>query len=234
MPKNDALDRLYKSFNELYAGDSITLLDSFINQLNALKSRLSFEETTSDWYKDVTVYSLYVDLFNRNFSGLTEKMNYLKDLGVSCLWLLPILDSPMKDAGFDIKDYTRIRKDLFRLPDTASSEDEKVLFKKFLDEAHNKGLKVIFDIALNHSSMDHPWFQESRKSKDNPYRDYYIWNENTEKYKEARLLFKGMCPSNWEKDGDCYFFHRFFEFQPDLNYRNPKVLLAMSENLLFW
>jgi maltose alpha-D-glucosyltransferase/alpha-amylase len=82
--------------------------------------------------------------------------------------------------------------------------------------------------------MDHPWFQESRKGKDNPYRDYYIWNEDTEKYKDARLLFKGMCPSNWEKDGDCYFFHRFFEFQPDLNYRNPEVLLAMSQNLLFW
>ncbi len=234
MSKNDALDRLYKSFNELYSGDSITLLDSFINQLNDLKSRLSFEETTSDWYKDVTVYSLYVDLFNNDFSGLTEKMDYLKGLGVSCLWLLPILDSPMKDAGFDIKDYKRIRKDLFRLPDSSSPEEEKLLFKKFLDEAHSKGLKVIFDIALNHSSMEHPWFQESRKGIDNPFRDYYIWNKDTEKYKEARLLFKGMCPSNWEKDGDCYFFHRFFEFQPDLNYRNPKVLLAMSENLLFW
>ncbi|MCD6090319.1 MAG: hypothetical protein J7J72_02350 [Bacteroidales bacterium] len=234
MLKNDALNRLYSSFNQLYPNDYTALLDSFINDLNDLKSRLLPSVTTSDWYKDVTVYSLYVDLFNNDFSGLTEKMDYLKDLGISCLWLLPILDSPMKDAGFDIKDYKRIRKDLFRLPDTASPEEEKILFKKFLDEAHNKGLKVIFDIAMNHSSIDHPWFQESRKSKDNPYRDYYIWNENIEKYKEARLLFKGMCPSNWEKDGDCYFFHRFFEFQPDLNYRNPKVLLSMSENLLFW
>jgi len=234
MHENDAIDRLYSSFKELYSGDSIALLDSFIDQLNELKSKLSSKETQSDWYKDVTVYSLYVDLFNKDFSGLAEKMDYLQDLGVSCLWLLPILDSPMKDAGFDIKDYTRIRKDLFRLPDTASPEEEKVLFKRFIDEAHTKGMRVIFDIAMNHTSMDHPWFQESRKSKDNPYRDYYIWNKDTDKYQDARLLFKGMCPSNWEKDGDCYFFHRFFEFQPDLNYRNPEVLLAMSKNLLFW
>jgi maltose alpha-D-glucosyltransferase/alpha-amylase len=87
---------------------------------------------------------------------------------------------------------------------------------------------------LNHTSIEHPWFQESRKGEDNPYRDYYIWNKDTEKYKEARLLFKGMCPSNWEKDGDAYFFHRFFEFQPDLNYKNPLVLLEMSRNLAFW
>lgn len=234
MSENNALKRLHNAYNELYLGESAALLDAFIDQLEKLKSKLDNKDTSSDWYKDVTVYSLYVDLFNKDFSGLTEKMDYLKDLGVSCLWLLPILDSPMKDAGFDIKDYKRIRKDLFRLPDTASPAEEKVLFKRFLDEAHNKGLRVIFDIALNHSSIDHPWFQESRKGKDNPYRDYYIWNKDTEKYKEARLLFKGMCPSNWEKDGDSYFFHRFFEFQPDLNYKNPKVLLSMSENLLFW
>lgn len=234
MNENDALNRLTSSFNELYSSDSKMLLDSFIDQLNGLKSRLSIEETTSDWYKDVTVYSLYVDLFNKDFSGLTEKMDYLQDLGVSCLWLLPILDSPMKDAGFDIKDYKRIRKDLFRLPDNASPEEEKKLFRRFLDVAHSKGMRVIFDIAMNHTSIEHPWFQESRKGKDNPYHDYYIWNEDTEKYKDARLLFKGMCPSNWEKDNDSYFFHRFFEFQPDLNYRNPEVLLAMCNNMLFW
>lgn len=234
MHKNDALNRLYLSYKELYPEDTSNLLDDFVLYLNTIKSKLYTSNHNFDWYKDATVYSLYVDLFNNDFSGLAEKIDYLQDLGVSCLWLLPILDSPMKDAGFDIKDYKRIRNDLFRLPDSASADDEKALFKKFLDQAHSKGMRVIFDIALNHSSIDHPWFQESRKSIDNPYRDYYIWNKDTEKYKEARLLFKGMCPSNWEKDGDCYFFHRFFEFQPDLNYRNPKVLLAMSENLMFW
>lgn len=234
MQNISALERLHQSFKALYPNESEATLNQFIEELESLKPTIYNEEKSADWYKDVTVYSLYVDLFNRDFSGLTEKMDYLQDLGVSCLWLLPILDSPMKDAGFDIKDYRRIRKDLFRLPDTASPDEEKVLFKRFLEQAHKKGMRVIFDIAMNHTSMDHPWFQESRKGHDNPFRDYYIWNKDTEKYKEARLLFKGMCPSNWEKDGDCYFFHRFFEFQPDLNYRNPQVLLAMSRNLLFW
>jgi len=234
MQNINAFERLHQSFKALYPLESEATLNQFIEEIDSLKPTIYNEEKSADWYKDVTVYSLYVDLFNRDFSGLTEKMDYLQDLGVSCLWLLPILDSPMKDAGFDIKDYRRIRKDLFRLPDTASPDEEKVLFKRFLEQAHSKGMRVIFDIAMNHTSMDHPWFQESRKGPDNPYRDYYIWNKDTEKYKEARLLFKGMCPSNWEQDGDCYFFHRFFEFQPDLNYRNPQVLLAMSRNLLFW
>ncbi|MCD6179019.1 MAG: trehalose synthase [Bacteroidales bacterium] len=234
MPDNHAINRLYNSFNELYSGNSLNLLNKFIEQLDNLKSKLSHIDSPSDWYKDVTVYSLYVDLFNKDFSGLSEKLDYLQNLGVNCLWLLPILDSPMKDAGFDIKNYKRIRKNLFRLPDNASTEEEKVLFKRFVDKAHDKGMRVIFDIAMNHTSVEHPWFQESRKNKNNPYRNYYIWNKDTDKYKDARLLFKGMCPSNWEKDGDCYFFHRFFEFQPDLNYRNPEVLLAMSQNLLFW
>jgi maltose alpha-D-glucosyltransferase/alpha-amylase len=227
-------ERIYSSFNELYPGIPKTQLVSFIEELNSLKNRLESPDNQADWYKDAIVYSLYVDLFNTDFSGLIQKLDYLKDLGVNCIWLLPILDSPMKDAGFDIKDYRRIRKDLFRLPDSASAEEEKLLFGKFLYEAHSKGMRVIFDIAMNHTSIDHPWFQESRLGKENPFRDYYIWNMDTNKYKEARLLFKGMCPSNWEKDDDCFFFHRFFEFQPDLNYRNPEVLLAMASNLLFW
>lgn len=227
-------ERIYSSFNELYPGIPKTQLVSFIEELNSIKKRLESPDNQTDWYKDAIVYSLYVDLFNTDFSGLIQKLDYLKDLGVNCIWLLPILDSPMKDAGFDIKDYRRIRKGLFRLPDSASAEEEKLLFGRFLYEAHSKGMRVIFDIAMNHTSIDHPWFQESRLGKENPFRDYYIWNKDTNKYKEARLLFKGMCPSNWEKDGDCFFFHRFFEFQPDLNYRNPEVLLAMASNLLFW
>jgi maltose alpha-D-glucosyltransferase/alpha-amylase len=234
MKETTSLNSLYTHFNTLYNGQSIELLDAFTQKLAPLKAKLEKNQETSDWYKDATVYSLYVDLFNKDFSGLSEKMDYLEDLGVSCLWLLPILDSPMRDAGFDIRNYKRIRKDLFRLPDSASAHEEKRLFNNFLKEAHARGMHVIFDIAMNHTSMEHPWFQEARKSKDNPFRDYYIWNKDTNKYKEARLLFKGMCPSNWEKEGNNYFFHRFFEFQPDLNYRNPEVLLAMSDNLLFW
>ena len=186
------------------------------------------------WYKDAIVYSLYVDLFNGTFAGLTEKLPQLRELGVSCLWLLPILDSPMRDAGFDIRDYRTIRADLLDLPHSTSVEERQKAFRDFLDEAHKNGLKVIFDIAMNHTSEEHQWFVESRKGPDNPFRDYYIWNKDTNRYKETRLLFKGMCPSNWEKDGEWYFFHRFFEFQPDLNYRNPQVLLEVSRILLFW
>lgn len=233
MTQEESKQLLERSFHELYPNESLDLLYSFIKELEELQPQIP-NDGNPDWYKDAIVYSLYVDLFNKDFTGLTEKLDHLSELGVSCLWLLPILDSPMKDAGFDIKDYRKIRSELFRLPDTASPEDKQEKFRDFLNHAHDKGIKVIFDIAMNHTSMDHPWFQESRKGIDNPYRDYYIWNKDTEKYKEARLLFKGMCPSNWEKDGDCYFFHRFFEFQPDLNYRNPKVLLEMSRNIAFW
>ena len=226
---------LKSSFQELYPNASLSILDEFVEELQQKKSHIATCEK-QDWYKDAIVYSLYVDLFNVDFSGLSSKLSYLQNLEVNCLWLLPILDSPMKDAGFDIKNYQKIRPELFRLPDTASPEDQKEKFKAFVEQAHEKGIKVIFDIALNHSSMEHPWFIESRKGVDNPYRDYYIWNKDTNKYQDARLLFKGMCPSNWELDeqSGCYFFHRFFEFQPDLNYRNPEVLLAMSRNLVFW
>lgn len=233
MNKQQSIQLLERSFQELYPNESLELLHSFIGELEKLQPSIP-NDGNPDWYKDAVVYSLYVDLFNKDFTGLTEKLDHLSKLGVSCLWLLPILDSPMKDFGFDIKDYRKIRSELFRLPDTASDEDKQKKFREFLQHAHKKGIKVIFDIAMNHTSMEHPWFQESRKGPDNPYRDYYIWNKDTEKYKEARLLFKGMCPSNWEKDGDCYFFHRFFEFQPDLNYKNPQVLLEMSKNIAYW
>jgi len=224
---------LKQSFQELYPDSSLDILNNFIAELDQQKTAITAVKQ-EDWYKDAIVYSLYVDLFNVDFTGLGQKLDYLQNLGVSCLWLLPILDSPMKDAGFDIKDYQKIRPELFRLPDAASAKDQKEKFTAFIAQAHSKGMKVIFDIAMNHSSIDHPWFKESRKGPNNPYRDYYIWNNDDKKYQEARLLFKGMCPSNWEKDGEYYFFHRFFEFQPDLNYRNPKVLIAMSQNLAFW
>lgn len=184
------------------------------------------------WYKDAIVYSLYVDLFNNDFSGLSEKLPYLSQLGINCLWLLPILDSPMRDAGFDIRDYRKIRPDL-----TGNIQDDTEamkIFTRFLDEAHSRGIRVIFDIALNHTSEEHAWFRQSRTGPGDSFRDFYIWNKDDRKYSGARLLFKGMCPSNWEKDGDSYFFHRFFEFQPDLNYRNPAVFAAMAGNLVYW
>ena len=175
-----------------------------------------------------------MDLFNNDFSGLIDKLDYLEDLGVNCLWLLPILDSPMRDAGFDIRNYDRIRADLLGLPEGFDKEEQVGIFGDFLKEAHARDIRVIFDVAINHVSDEHPWFQEAKKSEDNPFRNYFIWSKDTTLYKEARLLFKGIEDSNWEPLGDWYYFHRFFSFQPDLNYKNPEVLLTMSKNLLYW
>jgi len=225
---------LHDCWKELYPNASTYKLEEFIKELSIIKSEIKVEPHEPEWYKDAIIYSIYVDLFNENFRGIEEKLDYLSDLGVNCLWLLPILESPMRDAGFDISDYRKIRPEILGVPDYASDEEKNAVFAKFLKSAHNRGIKVIFDIALNHTSDQHSWFIESRKSDDNPYRNYYIWSKNTDLYKETRLLFEGMEPSNWEKDGDWYYFHRFFGFQPDLNYKNPDVLLEMSRVLLYW
>ena len=233
----DIIKKINDLWQELYPQHSIRFLNEFITELESVKKNIilnGFCQPEPEWYKDAIIYSLYVDLFNTDLPGLELKLDYLKDLGVKCLWLLPILDSPMRDSGFDIRRYNKIRPELLNLPKTSTEKEQQAVFRHFIDEAHKRNIKVIFDIALNHTSNEHEWFIESRKSTDNPYRDYYIWNKDTNKYKDTRLIFKGMCPSNWEKDGDWYFFHRFFEFQPDLNYHNPNVLLAMSRNLLYW
>ncbi len=223
---------LYNLWRELYPGISVEKLDLFL--LETEKNVVPGREKKNDWYKDAVIYSLYVDLFNKDFSGLIEKLDYLEDLGVNCLWLLPILDSPMRDAGFDIRNYDRIRADLLGLPEGYGKAEQEAVFGSFLQEAHNRDIRVIFDVAINHTSDQNPWFQEARKSEDNPFRDFYIWSKDTSLYGEARLLFKGIEDSNWEPLGDWYYFHRFFSFQPDLNYKNPDVLLAMSKNLLYW
>ena len=230
----ELLQTLNKYWNQLYPNLSDDLLEKFIAEIESARGEVSFNPHEDQWYKDAVVYSLYVDAFNTDFNGLNQKLDYLQDLGVNCLWLLPILDSPMKDAGFDIRNYDQIRADLLGLPEDSSLEDQQKFFRDFLENAHNRGIKVIFDIAINHTSEEHPWFVESRKSEDNPYRDYYIWSKDTSLYKDARIIFEGLCESNWEPDGEWNYFHRFFEFQPDLNFRNPKVLLDMTRNFLFW
>ncbi len=219
--------QFFNLWNQIYGNQNLELLEDFIAEINSFKAENQVSALESEWYRDVTVYSLYVDLFNKDFQGLTEKLDYLQELGVSCLWLLPILDSPMRDAGFDIKDYRQIRPEL-------TGEGGLEVFQEFVNEAHRRNIKVIFDIAINHTSDEHPWFLESKKGKENPYRDFYIWNPNDQKYKEARLIFYGIENSNWRKEGEEYFFHRFFDFQPDLNYRNPQVLIEMSRNFLHW
>lgn len=222
---------LYNYWRELFPETSTEKLDDFIEQINVVQDT----ETNPDWYRDAIVYALYVDLFNNDFDGLVDRLDYLQELGVSVLWLLPILDSPMRDAGFDVKGYDRIRPELLGLSDDSLKEEQEKVFGNFLKQAHARGIKVIFDIAINHSSDQHPWFLEAKKSPDNPFRDYYIWSKDTELYGNTRLLFKGIEDSNWEPlDEEWNYFHRFFSFQPDLNYKNPDVLLAMSKNLLYW
>jgi len=219
-------------WTQIYPEASQELLTDFLAELDALKS--TEKVTDPHWYQEAVVYSLYVDLFNKDFDGLSAKLDYIKSLGVNTLWLLPILDSPMRDAGFDIRNYDKIRHELLGLPENHSKEDQEAVFGKFLEEAHQRGLQVVFDIALNHVSETHPWFQSAKASETSPYRDYFIWSKDTSLYKDARIIFKGMETSNWEPLGDWNYFHRFFNFQPDLNYRNPKVLLDMLRHFLYW
>lgn len=225
-----ALDRIRQLWRELYDGEHQDELEAFIDALEEFRSEHRLEPLPDQWYKDIVVYSLYVDAFNQSFEGLIEKLDYLKDLGVTCLWLLPILESPMKDAGFDISDYTSVRADLVASED----QDPNEVFDQFVQAAHRRGIAIIFDVALNHSSIEHEWFQTSKDDKGSPYRDFYIWSDTNELYKEARIIFKGMMESNWTRYGDQYYFHRFFDIQPDLNYRNPNLLVAMTMTLLGW
>src|SRR5690606_5915007 len=150
-----------------------------------------------------------------DFNGLTQKLDYLKALGIDCIWLLPFYPSPLRDDGYDIADYYTIN------PDYGTIDD----FRNFLDAAHGRGLRVIADLVMNHTSDQHPWFQAARADRNSPYRDYYVWSDTPEKYKEARIIFIDTEKSNWTWDDQAgqYFWHRFFSHQPDLNFDNPAV-----------
>ncbi len=186
------------------------------------------------WYKNAVIYELHVRAFSDgnadgigDFQGLTEKLDYLYDLGVTALWLLPFYPSPLKDDGYDIASYTEIHPDYGTLKD----------FKIFLTEAHRRGLRVITELVLNHTSDQHPWFQRARRSAaGSKERNYYVWSENQEQYKEARIIFKDFETSNWAWDpvAKAYYWHRFYSHQPDLNFANPVVKQAMFETVDFW
>jgi len=233
MTYSELKSRIIDIWQAIYPDAGNVLIEGLIKDIKEIKQNI-LASSNKEWYKDAVVYSLYVDLFNKDFKGLTEKLDYLQKLGINCIWLLPILESPMRDAGFDISDYRVIRADLLGLSENVSKNKKIQLCKNFIDEAHRKNIRVIFDIAINHTSDQHSWFIQARSGKSNPYRDYYIWSDTTEKYRKARIIFEGLCKSNWQKEGYEYYFHRFFEFQPDLNYRNPKVLIEMTNNFLFW
>ena len=185
------------------------------------------------WYKDAVIYELHVRAFYDSdgdgageFKGLTNKLDYLKDLGVSAVWLLPFYPSPWRDDGYDISDYTGIHPAYGTLDD----------FKAFLEEAHRRDIRVITELVLNHTSDQHPWFQRARSSRDNPKRDWYVWSETPDRYKDARIIFTDTEQSNWAWDmsSKSYYWHRFFSHQPDLNYDNPAVREEMWNVMKFW
>jgi maltose alpha-D-glucosyltransferase / alpha-amylase len=186
------------------------------------------------WYKDAVFYELHVKAFQDSnadgvgdFRGLVDRLDYVSGMGVDVIWLLPFYPSPLKDDGYDIADYYGIH------PSYGSIED----FQRFLDEAHRRGLKVIADLVLNHTSSEHPWFQRARRApKGSPERNYYVWSDDDTKYREARIIFTDTEPSNWTWDpvAGQYYWHRFFAHQPDLNWDNPEVKEKMFEVMEYW
>ena len=186
------------------------------------------------WYKDAIIYELHVRAFCDgnadgvgDFPGLMGTLGYVRDLGVTALWLLPFYPSPLKDDGYDIADYTDIHPAYGTLRD----------FQRFLDEAHRRGLRVITELVLNHTSDQHPWFQRARHAAPgSTARDYYVWSDTPERYEGARIIFRDFEPSNWSWDpvADAYYWHRFYAHQPDLNFDNPAVRRAVLEVVDFW
>jgi maltose alpha-D-glucosyltransferase / alpha-amylase len=185
------------------------------------------------WYKDAIIYQLHVRTFYDSnndgigdFPGLMQKLDYLQDLGINVIWLLPFFPSPLRDDGYDIANYRAIH------PNYGTLED----FKAFLAAAHARGIRVIIEMVLNHTSDQHPWFQESRSSRDNPKRDWYVWSDTDDRYKGVRIIFLDTELSNWAWDpvSKSYYWHRFFSHQPDLNYDNPEVFEEMWDVMKFW
>jgi len=185
------------------------------------------------WYKDAVFYEVHVKAFADadgngvgDFAGLTSKLDYVRDLGVDCLWILPMYPSPLRDDGYDIADFYGIH------PAYGSVAD----FQKFLEAAHDRGLRVIADLVMNHTSDQHPWFQSARSDPASPYRDYYVWSDTDQRYRDARIIFTDTEKSNWTWDpvAKQYYWHRFFSHQPDLNYDNPAVRAAMLDVMRFW
>ncbi|HSY34074.1 MAG TPA: maltose alpha-D-glucosyltransferase [Verrucomicrobiae bacterium] len=185
------------------------------------------------WYKDAVIYQLHVRTFCDSngdgigdFVGMTQRLDYLQELGTNTIWLLPFYPSPLRDDGYDIADYTTVHPSYGTLDD----------FKAFLTAAHNRGLRVIIEMVMNHTSDQHPWFQEARSSRDNPKRDWYVWSDTDAKYRGVRIIFIDTELSNWTWDpvSKSYYWHRFFSHQPDLNFDNPDVFEAMWEIMRFW
>jgi maltose alpha-D-glucosyltransferase/alpha-amylase len=195
--------------------------------------RTPLEEDTL-WYKDAIIYELHVRAYHDSdgdgsgeFKGLKEKLGYLQDLGITAIWVLPFCPSPWRDDGYDISDYTNIHPSYGTLRD----------FHSFVKEAHRRGLRVITELVLNHTSDQHQWFQRSRRAKPGSRaRNFYVWSDNPDAYKDARIIFKDFESSNWTWDpvAKAYYWHRFYSHQPDLNFESPHVRRALLETVDFW
>jgi len=186
------------------------------------------------WYKDAIIYQLHVRAFSDSngdgigdFGGLIERLDYLRDLGITAIWLLPFYPSPLRDDGYDIADYTSVHPSYGSLAD----------FKRFLREAHARGLRVITELVINHTSDQHPWFQRARRAAPgSSARDFYVWTDDPSTYAGVRIIFKDFESSNWTWDpvAGAYFWHRFYSHQPDLNFNNPEVRKAVRKAMDFW
>ncbi len=190
--------------------------------------------SNSQWYKEAIIYETHIRAFYDSdgdgigdLRGLTQKLDYLQDLGITAVWLLPFYPSPLRDDGYDIADYTNVHPNYGTLKD----------FKVFLREAHKRGLRVITELVLNHTSDQHPWFQRARQApRDSKWRNFYVWSNTPDKYSETRIIFQDFETSNWTFDpvAGQYYWHRFYSHQPDLNYDNINVRRAMLDVLNFW
>lgn len=188
----------------------------------------------SDWYKNAIIYEVHVKAFCDSngdgigdFPGLTSKLDYIHELGVNTIWLLPFYPSPFRDDGYDISDYLNVHPNYGTLAD----------FRQFLKEAHRRGIRVITELVINHTSDAHPWFQAARRApKGSSRRNYYVWNDNDDKYSDARIIFTDTETSNWSWDpvAKAYYWHRFFSHQPDLNFNNPSVIKKLISVMRFW
>jgi len=195
---------------------------------------VSLEESRDPlWYKRAVFYEVLIRGFSDSdgdgtgdIRGLTDKLDYLHWLGIDCVWLLPIYESPLRDGGYDISDFMKV------LPEFGDLGD----FVRLVDEAHKRGMRIIADLVMNHSSDQHPWFQASRADRDGPFGDFYVWSDTDEPYADARVIFVDTEKSNWTWDPvrEQFYWHRFFSHQPDLNYDNPAVQDQMIEVLKFW
>ncbi|HZC00016.1 MAG TPA: alpha-amylase family glycosyl hydrolase, partial [Gammaproteobacteria bacterium] len=186
------------------------------------------------WYRDAIIYQLHVKAFYDSiqdgvgdFAGLAERLDYIQDLGVNAIWLMPFYPSPLRDDGYDIADYCNIHPDYGTLKD----------FRNFVRQAHRRGIRTITELVINHTSDQHPWFQAARRAPPgSAKRNFYVWSDTDKKFPETRIIFTDTETSNWAWDpvARAYYWHRFFSHQPDLNHNNPQVVKAVIRVMQFW